>query len=413
MRDLTRLEIYELAWSEPMQSLAKKFSLSDRGLAKICASANIPVPTRGYWARLQAGKKVERWRLPARALGQRETIWIGRSGWGDGRESDADILNAPVTPAPVFAPDMDDVRKQAAALVRKAPLPLRDTHGWHSQVVKCLAADEERARKQKESPYPSSWNDPLFASPFEKRRLRILNALFILTRSGMHPHLSGKYGRDLSVTVGDTTVPLLVDGVAAAKQAEREFHGDPFRPRSDNDAMQLSFRRGWSGAPGGFSWQDRPGAPLERQLREVAAAVIVFAEETLREAIAGAHAWRIKRKAELEAAERKRKLEDERQRRLREAKREQARVDHLLGQARALEQACQIRTYVDAVRGANDAAPDPMSAEELEVWSAWALDQAARIDPVLSSAYKTRPLEPEDDARTRSSKTRLFTPRRG
>lgn len=47
-RTLTRLEMYELAWSEPMQSLAKKFSLSDRGLAKICASANIPVPSRGY-----------------------------------------------------------------------------------------------------------------------------------------------------------------------------------------------------------------------------------------------------------------------------------------------------------------------------------------------------------------------------
>ena len=64
---------------------------------------------------------------------------------------------------------------------------------------------------------------------------------------------------------------------------------------------------------------------------------------------------------------------------------EQARVDHLLGQARALELARQIRTYVDAVRGANDTAPDPMSAEELEAWSAWALDQADRI---RSGAFK-------------------------
>ncbi len=212
----------------------------------------------------------------------------------------------------------------------------------------------------------------------------------------MHPHLSGKYGRDLSVTVGDTTIPLLVDGVAAAKQAEREFHGDPFRPRSDKDAVQLSFRRGWSGAPSGPSWQDKPGAPLERQLREVAAAAIVFAEETLRDAVAGAHAWRITRNAELEDAERKRKIEEERQRRVRQDKREQARSDHLLGQARALEQARQIRAYVDAVRCANDAAPDPMSAEELDSWSAWALEQAARIDPVLSSAYKTRPVESEE-----------------
>jgi hypothetical protein len=394
MRTLTRQEMYELAWSEPMQSLAKKFSVSDRGLAKICAAANIPVPARGYWAKLQAGKKVERWRLPPRAPGQRETIWIGRSAWGGDRESDADILNSPIPPAPVFAPDMDDVRVQAASLVRKLPLPLGDTHGWHPQVEKCLAADAERARKQKESSFSLSWNEPIFASPFERRRLRILNALFTcLTRGGMHPHLSGKYGRDLSVTVGDTTVPLLLDGATAAKHAEREFHGDSFRPRADKDAMQLSFRRGWSGASEGPTWRDKPGVPLERQLREVAAAVIVFAEQTLRDAVAGAHAWRIQRKAELEEAERRRKVEEERQRRLQQAKREQARVDHLLGQARALEQARQIRTYVDAVRGANDTAPDPMSSEELEAWSSWALDQAARIDPVLSSAVKTRPLE--------------------
>ncbi len=35
----TRQALYELVWSEPMQHLAKKFSISDRGLAKICAHA--------------------------------------------------------------------------------------------------------------------------------------------------------------------------------------------------------------------------------------------------------------------------------------------------------------------------------------------------------------------------------------
>jgi hypothetical protein len=37
-----------------------------------------------------------------------------------------------------------------------------------------------------------------------------------------------------------------------------------------------------------------------------------------------------------------------------------------------------------------------MSTEELEAWSAWALEQAVRIDPVLSSAYKTGPVETEE-----------------
>jgi hypothetical protein len=103
MRTLTRLELYELAWSEPMQTLAKKFSLSDRALAKICAAANIPVPARGYWAKLQASKKVERWPLPPRQLGQSESIQIGRSAWGHERESDAEIINSPIPLPPVFS----------------------------------------------------------------------------------------------------------------------------------------------------------------------------------------------------------------------------------------------------------------------------------------------------------------------
>ncbi|MDQ3349369.1 MAG: hypothetical protein M3545_15550 [Acidobacteriota bacterium] len=152
----TRRALYDLVWSEPMQAVAKRFSLSDRGIAKICAAANIPVPTRGYWAKLQAGKEVQRQPLPARALGQSDEISFGRGAWPNSNDSDRELLASPIPPLPVFEPEMDVVRLQAIALVRKALLPLRDTHGWHSQVGKLLAADEERARKQRASPYPST-----------------------------------------------------------------------------------------------------------------------------------------------------------------------------------------------------------------------------------------------------------------
>jgi hypothetical protein len=59
------------------------------------------------------------------------------------------------------------------------------------------------------------------------------------------------------------------------------------------------------------------------------------------------------------------------------------------GQAHALEQARQIRAYVDAVRDMNAAAPERMTADELQDWSVWALAQADRIDPVVSGAFKT------------------------
>jgi hypothetical protein len=65
-------------------------------------------------------------------------------------------------------------------------------------------------------------------------------------------------------------------------------------------------------------------------------------------------------------------------------------------QARALDQAEQIRAYVRAVQVLNAQAPEPMWPDELASWARWALDQADRIDPVVSGVYKIRPAQPSD-----------------
>lgn len=53
---LTRQDLYELVWSKPLVELAKDFGLSDVALAKRCRKLAIPVPGRGYWARIAAGQ---------------------------------------------------------------------------------------------------------------------------------------------------------------------------------------------------------------------------------------------------------------------------------------------------------------------------------------------------------------------
>lgn len=158
--------------------------------------------------------------------------------------------------------------------------------------------------------------------------------------------------------------------------------------------MRLAVSRWWPSDAAASAWQDEQGAPLERRLREIAAALIVFAEQTLRDAALSAHAHHIQRKAELQDAWRKQQVEEERRRREHQARIEEARVKHLLSHARALHQAAQIREYVSSIRTLNAQAPDPMAQEELEAWAAWALAQADRIDPVVSGAYRTRPAEP-------------------
>lgn len=55
---LTRQELYDLVWAEPLSQLAKKYNISDNGLRKICLRMKIPLPLYGHWQKIRYGKPV-------------------------------------------------------------------------------------------------------------------------------------------------------------------------------------------------------------------------------------------------------------------------------------------------------------------------------------------------------------------
>lgn len=61
---VTRRELYEGVWSEPMTKLAKKYGISDVALGKVCRKHSIPLPGAGHWAKVAAGKRFSRPPLP-------------------------------------------------------------------------------------------------------------------------------------------------------------------------------------------------------------------------------------------------------------------------------------------------------------------------------------------------------------
>ncbi len=67
---ITREELYEAVWSEPIHQLSKALGISDVGLAKVCKKLNVPVPGRGYWAKNRATRKLLRISLPFLEAGQ-------------------------------------------------------------------------------------------------------------------------------------------------------------------------------------------------------------------------------------------------------------------------------------------------------------------------------------------------------
>ena len=67
---LTRQQLYDLVWSKPVRDVAKDFGMSDVALAKRCRAVRVPIPPRGYWARVAAGQKPRKVPLPTHRSGK-------------------------------------------------------------------------------------------------------------------------------------------------------------------------------------------------------------------------------------------------------------------------------------------------------------------------------------------------------
>ncbi|MBV8665380.1 MAG: hypothetical protein JO269_02745 [Burkholderiaceae bacterium] len=63
-RDVTRDELYALVWHEPMLRVAMRFGVSASYMARVCTEMRVPRPARGYWAKLEHGKKTYQPPLP-------------------------------------------------------------------------------------------------------------------------------------------------------------------------------------------------------------------------------------------------------------------------------------------------------------------------------------------------------------
>ncbi len=73
-KTVTRQSLYEQVWTTPLRKLAGTYGVTDVALAKVCRKLNVPVPGRGYWAKVNAGHPVEQRALPRTAKQQAATI---------------------------------------------------------------------------------------------------------------------------------------------------------------------------------------------------------------------------------------------------------------------------------------------------------------------------------------------------
>lgn len=392
--ELTRKELYELVWSEPIKNVAPRFAISDVALSKICRKHDIPRPPRGYWAKLTAGKPVTQVPLPKRRLGMPRAIDLNRRHqWHSALPDDPATIEIP--PTLEFSEPLENLVGRVRKMVGKVTVP-RDLSQAHHQVRKLLDRDDERREAQHKQKHHSSFDNLLFDSPFERRRLRLLNAIFIgLGRNGVRTSIRGKDPDQFEFAVGEQNLSFTLDHPGIRRYGSR-WGDEAERPSSLSMHLEIKSWRSLDGLQ--LIWKDEPGEKLERQLCGVVVTMIVagelqyrFGEIAKREHLIEHKAYLIE-KAKREAEEERKRLAEERR------QREQARIDRLLGQAAAFQTAETIRAFVSAAQAADSRLGKPAADCDLQAWAAWALAEADRIDPVLSGAFaQTDAVEADSD----------------
>ncbi len=377
----TRQALYDLLWSKPKTTVASELGLSDVGLGKICREANIPIPPRGYWARITAGQKPTRLPFPARGLGQTDEVMIGREAW-TGREER--ITELP--PAPTFSESLAEVTQRAQKQLGKVAVA-KTLANPHPLIAKLLADDEQRRLALIDRPY--AWKKPRFDEPLARRRLKIFNALFLMvSKASFKPSLRGEEAEESSIHVGTINVSFKLTQI---EQRSRTVKGKTTPPKPRFQLEIPNWTKHNEFPPN--LWCDTEETPLESYLPEIAVSLLVAGEMLYRGQAIWRHNFLIERKTEQD--EKIRQAEEKAAREAEAARLadQQRRRDALLAAADNRQKAQILRALVAEA----EQQPNVVAAAGFEPWRAWVLAEAKRLDPfadgleVLLSIAPTTP----------------------
>jgi hypothetical protein len=378
---VTPNDLWAFAWSAPMRDLAAKVGISDVGLKKLLASVGVAAPPRGYWNKLQAGKPVPAIpRAAPRRPGETGRIRL---------DSRFTKVIQPAPPLPSSGPfataavpeDLEALFAQELKAIGRAGTP-KTLDGAHWGLVHLLKQEKRRHEKDAERQY--NWDPPKFDNPLGKRRLRILNAIFLaLAKRGHHGDVSERDGElHARAIVGDTYLGL---DIAVAGKHRTTMQRGYLRPAPDLPAttpLKLKIDPNFDGKPT-VAWQDDDEGRLEARIAPIAAGIIVAGEAKFRRGLKEAE----ERQEQYRAEQEKRRLE-------KLAQLNDQRIADLHKSGELLRQAQDIRTLVERMRGAMGAAGLEIEPEALNDWERWALAEADKLDPMLSGQVMKHLHEP-------------------
>ncbi len=371
-RTFTRAELYELVWSRPRTLLAKEFGISDVAIRKHCLQADIPVPSVGFWAKLNAGGKAVREPLPLRLPGRRDTI-----AFGEDRDHWPKSTNLPEKPS--FVEDLEaqvTVASKRIGRIRAA----RDLTNPDPSLSYVLRSEEKRRVKFAVDQW--SWYKPRFDAPVIQRQLRIFNSL----AKALNPLYGAQSVREKEEWVqGQGTLHHLVLYLdfGGCRMSLRFYEpGEVHKNRGSRKITRTTLRVEDSRPEARvLEWTDEEGKKIEGQLSDILSALMRHAEQSLREHAEWVYEESLKRYHQELAAMERQKEQAERER-LAAIEVSKAKFrDAVVAIAQSKRTAEDIRATVAALRAHPEMATGD-SKTAFEDWANKALAVADSLDPM-------------------------------
>jgi hypothetical protein len=367
---LTREQLYQLVWSESIKRQSKQIGISDVAIAKHCRKLNVPVPERGYWAKLQAGQRVTKPPLPPRDLGT--PSWVKMVG------TIGPELLARITGEPGIEDRNDEsiavLSERFRRRLGKVSVP-RSSSKAHPAITNLLRKGE--MLREQFLGRTSPWRRLRFFSSVEQRRLRIINGLFLAFRKmGWRVILRGPDARKLGVRIGKVIVRFEIDVADEASTERKTGHGDLrgrlFLAISDQHKVDGLTTR----------WEDRDEFVLEGQLTDVVVGIAVVGEYLHRRDL------KLPRLQQPEKDVRGSERSGGVERQISERVTMEGTADRvaLRAHAAAWRDADNIRAFVAVMQNKMKGNVDNL---RLEDWVRWALTEADCLDPLSSDTELT------------------------
>lgn len=366
LKPYDREELYRKVWEKPLLKVAEEYGVSAVALGKTCRKLSVPVPGRGYWAKLAHGHAgVKKPPLP-----KLDKVPI--------------IYHSPVQKRPDSSDQNDPELSSIAQLLSSGalnPAPV-DASARESALIRHTASlFRSRSRKDEHGillPREAGGLDVRVSEGMLERALQVMSqVLMVLERQGFSVEVSD--GRTATVINGERVcfgieepIRRVVTEKARVSNPTDRWDYDEVVTHEPAGKLALVIKASLWREQERTRWSDA-------KVQRVESLVADFVAGLMRTAVA------LRRQEE----ERKQR-EAERDRRAREAEQlrkdiqeEEKKIEQLNRWVESWESAERLRRFI-AVYAEKSASWPAEKQEKCKTWIEWATKQADRLDPFVS-----------------------------